>query len=98
MAVWWYGGHMKKVTFTLDDETVERLKTIAADHGKDLAQFALAWVLNKKGITSIVCGATSMEQLDQNLAAVSIRLSQEEIEACDEVWHTLHPPRLFYGR
>ncbi len=82
----------------LDFDTVERLKRIAADHGKSLAQFALAWVLNKPGITSIVCGTTSVEQLEQNLGAVGVRLSQEELQACDEVWNTLHPPRLFYGR
>ena len=82
----------------LDLAAVARLKQIAADHGKRLAQFALAWVLNKPGITAIVCGTTSVEQLDQNLGAVGMPLSQEEVEACDQVWHTLHPPRLFYGR
>jgi aryl-alcohol dehydrogenase-like predicted oxidoreductase len=55
-------------------------------------------VLQKKGITSIVCGATSAEQLEQNLGAVGLRLTQEELTACDEVWNMLHPPRLFYGR
>ncbi len=82
----------------LDFTAVERLKTIASDHGKSLAQFALAWVLNKKGITAIVCGATSLEQLEENMGAVGVRLSQEEMNACDEVWNMLHPPRLFYGR
>jgi len=82
----------------LNFDAVERLKKIAADHGKSLPQFALAWVLNKQGITSIVCGATSLEQLEQNMGAVGVRLSQEELDACDEVWHSLHPPRLFYGR
>ena len=82
----------------LDFDAVARLQQIAADHGKSLPQFALAWVLNKTGITSIVCGATSVEQLEQNMGAVDLRLSQEELEACDEVWHSLHPPRLFYGR
>jgi 1-deoxyxylulose-5-phosphate synthase len=82
----------------LDFDAVERLKQIAADHGKGLAEFALAWVLNKKGITSIVCGASSMAQLEQNLGAVGVRLSDEETAQCDEVWHMLHPPRLFYGR
>ncbi len=82
----------------LDFAAVERLKRIAGDHGKSLAQFALAWVLNKQGITSIVCGATSVEQLEENMGAVGMRLSQEALDACDEVWHMLHPPRLFYGR
>jgi aryl-alcohol dehydrogenase-like predicted oxidoreductase len=82
----------------LDFDAVARLQQIAADHGKSLPQFALAWVLNKKGITSIVCGATSVEQLEQNMQAVNVRITAEELAACDEVWSMLHPPRLFYGR
>ena len=82
----------------IDFKTVEMLKKIAADHGKSLPQFALAWVLSKKGITSIVAGTSSLEQFDQNLGAVGIRLSQEELDACDQVWNYLRPPRLFYGR
>ncbi|MBW1960339.1 MAG: aldo/keto reductase [Deltaproteobacteria bacterium] len=77
---------------------VEKLKQIAEDHGKRLPQFALAWVLSNKTITSVVCGATSIEQLKQNIAATEIRLTKEELDACDEVWHQLRPPRLFYGR
>ena len=79
-------------------EAIGRVSGLAAQVGLTPAQFALAWVLNKTGITSIVCGATSVEQLEQNMGAVDLRLSQEELEACDEVWHSLHPPRLFYGR
>ena len=82
----------------IDFNAVEMLKKIAADHGKSLPQFALAWVLNKRGITAIVAGTSSMEQFDQNLGAVGIRLSQEELDACDQVWNYLRPPRLFYGR
>ncbi len=82
----------------LDFDAVARLQQIAADHGKSLSQFALAWVLNKKGITSIVSGATTVEQLEQNMQAVDVRLTAEELAACDEVWSMLHPPRLFYGR
>lgn len=82
----------------VDFDAVEQLKRIAEAHGKSLSQFALAWVLNKKGITAIVCGATSVPQLEQNMAAVGVRLSQEELDACDAVWHAIHPPRLFYGR
>jgi aryl-alcohol dehydrogenase-like predicted oxidoreductase len=82
----------------LDFAAVARLKTIAADHGTSLDQFSLAWVLNKPGITAIVCGATAVEQIDRNVAAVGVQLSPDAIAACDEVWHMLHPPRLFYGR
>jgi len=54
----------------LDFHAVQKLAKIARDHGRSLPQFALAWVLNKKGITSIVSGATSVGQLGQNMEAV----------------------------
>ena len=77
---------------------VEKLKNIAGDHGKSLPQFALAWVLSNPTVTAVVNGATSIEQLEHNIAAADIKLSKEELDACDEVWHMLRPPRLFYGR
>jgi aryl-alcohol dehydrogenase-like predicted oxidoreductase len=82
----------------LNFSAVAQLKKIAEDHGKTLPQFALAWVLSNKTITSIVCGATSIAQLQENLAATKITLGKEELDACDQVWHQLRPPRLFYGR
>lgn len=77
---------------------VEKLKKIAEDHGKSLPEFSLAWVLNNPTITAVVCGATSVEQLQQNMRATEISISKEERDACDEIWHQLRPPRLFYGR
>ena len=77
---------------------VDKLKTIAEDHGNRLPEFALAWVLNNKTITSVVNGATSIEQLEQNMAAADIALSQEARDACDEVWNELRPRGVFYGR
>lgn len=82
----------------LNFEAVQQLKKIAADHGKPLSQFALAWVLSHQVITSMVCGATSIEQLELNLRATQITISKEELDACDAVWHQIRPPRLFYGR
>jgi aryl-alcohol dehydrogenase-like predicted oxidoreductase len=81
-----------------DFDAVGKLNKIAQDQGYSLSQFALAWILNKNGITSIVSGATSVAQLLENMKAVGVRLSQEALDACDAVWDELHPPRLFYGR
>ncbi len=82
----------------LNFAVVQQLAKIAGDHGKTLPQFALAWVLSNKTVTSIVCGATSGEQLENNVKATEIAISREELEACNEVWSQLRPPRLFYGR
>jgi aryl-alcohol dehydrogenase-like predicted oxidoreductase len=97
LAKWGY-TYNQKYWDELNFAAVGQLGKIAAGRGRSLSQFALAWVLNTPGITAIVNGATSMGQLEENLGAVDIKLSREEMEACDEVWHMLRPPRLFYGR
>ena len=80
-------------------EAVAHLKQIAGEYGRSLPQFALAWILSNETITSAICGATSVKQLEENLGATEINLSKEELAACDEVWQKLSPrPKLFYGR
>jgi len=63
-----------------------------------LTQFALAWILSNETITSAICGATSLKQLEENLGATEVKLSEEELAACDGVWQQLRPLRFFYGR
>ncbi|MBA7630539.1 1-deoxyxylulose-5-phosphate synthase YajO [subsurface metagenome] len=79
-------------------EAVAQLKKIAREHGRNLPQFALAWILNNKAITSIVLGTSSIKQLEENLGATDIKLSEEESTACDNVWQQLRPIRFSYGR
>ncbi|MFQ5997075.1 MAG: aldo/keto reductase [Dehalococcoidales bacterium] len=79
-------------------EAVASLKKIAQAHGRSLPQFALAWILNNEAITSIVLGTSSIKQLEENLGATEIKLSEEEITACNDVWQQLRPIRFSYGR
>jgi aryl-alcohol dehydrogenase-like predicted oxidoreductase len=84
---------------TANFAAIEKLEQVAGEHGRNLAQFSLAWLLNNPSVTSIVCGVTSVKQLEQNLASIDIRLSPEEVSACDEVWQKLRPkPTMFYAR
>lgn len=52
-------------------ERAQALNAIAARRGQTLAQLALTWVLGTPGITSAIIGASSVPQLEQNLAALS---------------------------
>jgi len=79
-------------------EAVASLKQIARNHGRSLTQFALAWTLSNATIASAICGATSLKQLEENLGATEINLSEEELAACDGVWQQIRPIRFFYGR
>jgi aryl-alcohol dehydrogenase-like predicted oxidoreductase len=64
---------------------VEAMRPIAAAHGVSVARVALAWVLHKPAITSVIVGAKSIEQLADNIAATDLKLTDAEIGALDEV-------------
>src|ERR1700761_8710080 len=61
------------------------LRPIANAHNTSAATIALAWVLSKSFVTSVIIGAKRIDQLDQNLAAVDVELGAEEIKQLDEV-------------
>src|SRR5215475_5574786 len=65
-------------------QVVERLNTIAADHRATPAQVAIAWVLTKPFVSSVLLGANKMAQLEDNLGAASIELRPEEVASLDE--------------
>jgi aryl-alcohol dehydrogenase-like predicted oxidoreductase len=64
---------------------VELLADLATRHGYTLAQFSLAWCLRKSEITSVIVGATSVEQLEANVAASGVVLPEEIWEQAMEV-------------
>ena len=60
------------------------LGEIAAKRGQTLAQLAIAWALRDERVTSALLGASSVEQLEQNVAALQrLDFSAEELEAID---------------
>jgi aryl-alcohol dehydrogenase-like predicted oxidoreductase len=75
-------------------DAVERLHAIAAQSGRHPIPTAIAWAMNKPGVTSVLLGASSVAQLQSQLAAAMLQLDAATIEALDEVWWTI--PRRFY--
>jgi 1-deoxyxylulose-5-phosphate synthase len=67
-----------------DFDVVERVVELAKQRGVAPAQIALAWILHKPGVTAPIVGASKMEQLEQALSAVEIKLSDEEMKALEE--------------
>ena len=64
---------------------IRALTEIAGGRGQTLAQLAIAWTLRNAGVTSALVGASSVQQLEANLAAVSnLRFTAEELAAIDE--------------
>ncbi|MDQ6420418.1 aldo/keto reductase [Paenibacillus sp. LHD-117] len=73
-----------------DRKVVERVAAIAEQRGVPRAQIALAWVLQKEPVASPIIGATKMGHLEDAAAALSIRLTPEEIASLEEPY-VAHP-------
>jgi aryl-alcohol dehydrogenase-like predicted oxidoreductase len=63
---------------------VDRLVQVAGERGVPLAQVALAWLLGKPAITAPIVGATRPHHLEDAVAALSLRLTHEEIAALEQ--------------
>ena len=66
-------------------DTIDALVAIGDAHGVSAAQVALAYTMGKPGVTSVIVGARTTEQLRDNLAAASLELSADEWARLDEV-------------
>lgn len=64
---------------------LDKMDEIAAAHNATLAQVALAWTMADPVVTSPIIGATSEEQLRENLGALNVNLSVEEKKALDDM-------------
>ena len=77
--------HLKKNILT--DELLQRIKglnEIAAQRGQTLAEMALAWILKNDLVTSVIIGASSVKQLEDNLKSIrNISFTEEELKAID---------------
>ena len=64
---------------------VDAMRPIAEAHGASVARVALAWLLRRKGVMSVIVGAKTIEQLDDNLAAADLALTDADLATLDAV-------------
>jgi aryl-alcohol dehydrogenase-like predicted oxidoreductase len=91
-------GEMKadrgdQVTGSLTDQNydlLDELQKVAKELSSTVAAVSLAWVHSRPGVTSTIIGARTMKQLEQNLAALGLLLSRDQMERLDK----LSEPRL----
>lgn len=81
------GHFLKRDTLTDEKLTLlHALNKIAGERGQTLAQLALTWVLRDPRVVSVLIGASSVAQLDQNLAALDAApLSEAELTEIDRL-------------
>ncbi|MBE9108159.1 aldo/keto reductase [Nodosilinea sp. LEGE 07298] len=75
-------------------DVVDAIKSIAQAHSASPAQIAIAWILTKPFISSVIVGANKMHQLEDNLKVVDLTLSASEIDRLDTL---TAPPALYPG-
>ena len=66
-------------------DIVDVMRPIAEAHDASVAQIALAWLLHKDAVTSVIIGARRMDQLEDNFGSVDVSLSDDEVAQLDEV-------------
>jgi aryl-alcohol dehydrogenase-like predicted oxidoreductase len=64
-------------------DVIETVEAVASAHGASMAQVALAWLADRPMVTSVILGARTLEQLEDNLGAAGLHLSAEETERLD---------------
>ena len=73
-------------------DIVDVVNAVAADHGVSGARVALAWLLQRPGIASVIIGGRRIEQFEDNLEAVTLQLSAEDVARLDAV---SQPPLIY---
>jgi aryl-alcohol dehydrogenase-like predicted oxidoreductase len=66
-------------------DVVDAVRALADARGVSMAQVALAWLVDRPGMTSVILGARTVEQLDDNLGAVGLHLTADEVARLDAV-------------
>ncbi|WP_058978266.1 aldo/keto reductase family protein [Deinococcus grandis] len=72
----------------LTEENIQKvrdLKPIADDLGITRAQLALAWILRQKGVSSVITGATKVQQIEDTVKAAGVRLSSDAVEQIESI-------------
>jgi aryl-alcohol dehydrogenase-like predicted oxidoreductase len=64
---------------------IDAMKPIAEAKGVSIAQIALAWLLHQKAVTTVIIGAKKPEQLDDNIAATRVSLTEADLRTLDAV-------------
>jgi aryl-alcohol dehydrogenase (NADP+) len=67
-----------------DEKVIARLQKLAEARGVPPAQVALAWLLHKPGVTAPIIGASKPQHLEDAIAALSLKLTPEEIKTLEE--------------
>lgn len=92
-----FGQRLYSKTVDMDKLIIDRVNELAKKRGVPMSHIAMAWLLHKPIVTSPIVGATKPHHLDDAIAALSLKLSDEEIRQLEELYqpHTYPPGDAF---
>jgi len=77
--------YLDKETVNKNLEKIKNLANIASQRGQKLSQMAIAWLLNRPNVASILIGASSANQVKENFTALNqLQFSAEELQLIDK--------------
>ena len=76
---------MNRVLDKANWEVLSKLETFAGEQGHTVHELAIAWLLAKPWLASVIAGATKVEQVTSNVAAAEWKLTAEEVSAVDTI-------------
>ena len=79
MRIWNERGRLER-----DWQVIDAVRKVAEGRGASMSQVAIAWVLARPAVRSVILGARTVTQLDDNLAAGDLDLSEDETRLLDE--------------
>jgi aryl-alcohol dehydrogenase-like predicted oxidoreductase len=83
LAAW--GNFAKSALSDENFDVVDKLTAFAEEHGHSLLELAMSWLASMPHISSVIAGATSKEQVQQNAAAITWQLSADEMNQVNEL-------------
>jgi voltage-dependent potassium channel beta subunit len=67
-------------------DRVDQLRPVAERNGMSLAQIALAWLLRRAGVTSVIIGATKVAQVEENVASTNFKLTTKDVARIEQLF------------
>jgi len=87
--IYWFAGR----EFERRRRVVERLECLARDRALTVTQLALSWVLARPGVTAVLAGARTPEQVEENVCAATRALDAADVQAVDDIVAAVYAPR-----
>ncbi len=85
-AQWWDEERREKIITEERLNKIRRLNDLAQQRGQSLAQMAIAWILRLPAVTSVLIGASKVQQIEENIAALkNLNFSEDELKLIDEI-------------